>query len=200
MKITDDITDFIFLEHKLRNADIIFIPGGSYAETAEKAATLFANGYSNLILPSGNCSITLGVFDGPKSKLNIYSNNYSTEWEFLNDVLIKNGVPTNSILEENKATYTYENALFSKEVTDRKDLNIQKAIICCKSFHARRAFMYYQLVYPNTEFIICPVDIDNINKYNWFKSNSGIDIVMDELSKCGNQIKDNLKIINSERL
>ena len=60
--------------------------------------------------------------------------------------------------------------------------------------------MYYQLVYPNTEFIICPVDTNNIDKYNWFKSNTGIDTVMGELSKCGNQIKDNFKIINNTKL
>lgn len=200
MNIIDDITDFIFLEHQPQNADIIFIPGGSYSETAEAAANLYTNGYSNLILPSGNCSITLGQFNGPKSKIDIYNNIYSTEWEFLNNVLLYNGVPKNSILKEDKATYTYQNALFSKEVTDKMNLNIEKAIICCKSFHSRRAYMYYQLVYTNTEFIICPVDTNNITKSNWFKSSIGIDTVMGELSKCGSQLSDNLKMLNNKSI
>jgi hypothetical protein len=34
MRTIDDITNFIFLEDQLEKADIIFIPGGSYAEIA----------------------------------------------------------------------------------------------------------------------------------------------------------------------
>ena len=32
-------------------------------------------------------------------------------------------------------------------VTDKLDMEIKTAIICCKSFHARRCLMYYETVY-----------------------------------------------------
>ena len=75
------------------------------------------------------------------------------KWEFLRDVLIKNGVPDQKILKEDQATFTYENAIYSRQVTDHAELEIERAILCCKSYHARRCLMYYQLLYPKTEFL-----------------------------------------------
>lgn len=190
MRIIDDISNFIFVEDKPQKADIIFIPGGSYAEISEEAARLWHYGYSDLILPSGKYSVKRGYFPGPLSKGHIYNKKYNTEWEFLKDVLIQNGVDEKSVLKEDNSQYTYQNALFSKEVTDKHNLNIKKAIICCKSFHARRCLMYYQIAYPQTEFIVCPSSIKGINKESWFKTEEGIDKVMGELMRCGSQFKE----------
>ena len=41
MKFIDDMTDFIFVEHKPEKADIIFIPGGDQGALAVKAAKLY---------------------------------------------------------------------------------------------------------------------------------------------------------------
>ena len=156
MKTIDDITNFIFLEDYPVKSDIIFIPGGSYAEIAEKAAMLWHKNYSNIILPSGKYSAKQGYFPGILSKTDKYNMKYNTEWEFLKDVLVQNGVAETAILKEDNAENTYENAINSKRITDENNLAIKKAIICCKSFHARRCLMYYQLCYPQTEFTICP--------------------------------------------
>jgi uncharacterized SAM-binding protein YcdF (DUF218 family) len=190
MRSIEDISNFIFLKDKPQKADIIFIPGGSYDEIAEEAARLWREGYSDLILPSGMYSVKRGYFPGPLSKADKYNGSYRTEWEFLKDVLIKNGVDETAVLKEDKAEFTYENALFSKEVTDKLNLDIKKAIICCKSFHSRRCLMYYQYVYPETEFIMCPSDVQGVEKDTWFNSEAGIDKVMGELTRCGSQFKD----------
>lgn len=190
MRIIDDISKFIFVEDKPQNADIIFIPGGSYPEIAEEAARLWHEGYSNIILPSGKYSVKRGYFPGPLSKVDKYNEKYNTEWEFLKAVLVKNQVDDKAVLREDEAQYTYENALLSKRVTDNHNLEIKKAIICCKSFHARRCLMHYQIAYPKTEFIICPSQVKGITKDNWFTSEEGIDNVMGELSRCGSQFKD----------
>ncbi|MGG7057691.1 YdcF family protein [Clostridium nigeriense] len=190
LKYINDITDFIFVKDKLEKADIIFIPGGSYPEVAEEAAKLWNDGYSNLILPSGAFGINIGYFKEPKSKSNLYNKGYKTEWEFLKDVLIRNGVKESSLLKEDKATFTYENAIFSKRLTDSLGIEINKAIICCKSYHSRRCLMYYESLYQDTKFIIHTVDIDNISKDNWYKSKKGIDLVLGELERCGWQFKD----------
>lgn len=190
MKIIDDISNFIFVEGKPQKADIIFIPGGFYPEIAEKAARLWHEGYSNIILPSGKYSVKRGYFPGPLSKADEYNEKYNTEWEFLKAVLVKNGVDEKAVLREDEAQYTYENALLSRKITDNHNLEIKKAIICCKSFHARRCLMYYQVAYPQTEFIICPSDVKDITKDNWFNSEEGIDKVMGEVSRCGSQFKD----------
>ena len=90
------------------------------------------------------------------------------------------------------AMYTYENAFKSREVTDKYNLTINKAIICCQAFHARRCLMYYQWAFPHTEFLLCPVETKGINKNNWFTTDYGIERVMGELMRCGSQLKDSI--------
>ncbi len=191
--IIEAISNFIFIENEPQKADIIFIPGGAFPEPCEYAAKLWENQMSPYILPSGKFPKATGVFDGPASKIEIYNEKYDTEWDFLRSVLLKNGVDESSILEENEATYTYENALLSKKVTDNLNLNIKKAIICCKSFHSRRCLMYYQLVYKDTDFIVCPVDVRNVSKNNWHLSEYGINRVLGEVKRCGEQFCQILK-------
>lgn len=193
MKFIDDITKFIFLSDEPQEADIIFIPGGSYPEIGERAASLWNDKFSSIILPSGKYSVKRGFFPGALSKANLYNKEYHSEWEFLKDVLVQNGVEEKAVLREDEATNTYENALFSKRVTDGLGISVRKAIICCKAFHARRCLMYYQTLYPQTEFIICPTETRGITSENWFKTDDGIEKVMGELARCGNQFVDILK-------
>jgi uncharacterized SAM-binding protein YcdF (DUF218 family) len=190
MNIIKDITDFIFLEHPPEKSDIIFIPGGSYPELAEAAAELYKAGYAKKILPSGKCGFSKEKFDGPSSKSEVYKDSYESEWDFLKAVLLKNGVLENDILKEDQAQYTYDNALKSKEVLGAANFKVNRAILCCKSFHARRAAMYYQIAFKECELLVHPVDINGLTKDNWHLSPQGKKIVMNELSKCGSQIKD----------
>ena len=175
--------EFIFAENKPEKSDIIFVPGNGYPQMAEKAAELFKKGMADWILPSGKYSVVNGKFSGVLEKSNVYNKEYGTEWEFLRDVLIKNGVPDQKILKEDQATYTYENAIYSRQVTDREYLDIKKAILCCKTCHARRALMYYKLLYPDTEFFVSSCCVDSIDKNTWIMTNDGIDEVMGEITK-----------------
>ena len=43
--------------------------------------------------------------------------------------------------------------------------------------------MYYQLLYPETEFYVVPVNADGIIRENWRKNEEGIDAVTGELSR-----------------
>ena len=175
--------DFVFAEDQPEKADIIFVPGNGFPQMAERAAQLYKEGYAPYILPSGRYSITLGKFVGVQSHQEIYDGEYETEWEFLKSVLMKNGVPEEAILREDQATFTYENAIYSRQVTDHAELEIERAILCCKSYHARRCLMYYQLLYPKTEFYVVPVNADGITRENWKKNEEGIDAVTGELSR-----------------
>lgn len=177
------IEDFMFIEDKPEKADVIFVPGNGYPQMAEKAAELYRNGFAPKILPSGRYSITAGRFTGVLDKKECYCGTYKTEWDFLKDVLMQNGVPEEAILKEDQATYTYENAIYSRQVTDHAELEIERAILCCKSYHARRCLMYYQLLYPETEFYVVPVNADGITRENWRKNEEGIDAVTGELSR-----------------
>ena len=169
----ENFTDFIFVEDEPEQADMIFVPGNGYPQMAERAAELWKGGYAPYILPSGKYSVVTGKFSGVLAKEEKYRGAYRTEWEFLKTVLIKNGVDERKILREDQATYTYQNAIFSRQATEKRGISVEKAILCCKAQHARRCKMYYELLYPGTRFLICPSDV-GINRENWYLTEEGI--------------------------
>lgn len=179
----EEIKNFVFVEEEPEKADIIFVPGNGYPQMAERAAQLYKDGFAPYILPSGKYSIEKGKFSGVLAKKERYCMEYETEWEFLKDVLVKNGVPEEAILKENRATFTYENAKFSKEVTENAGITVRKAILCCKSCHARRALMYYQHVFPEAEILTVPVAADGISRQNWNQTEKGVEEVLGEVSR-----------------
>lgn len=185
-KFLQQFTDFVFVEHTPSPSDIIFIPGNGYPQMAERAASLWKEGFAPLVLPSGKYSTLTGKFSGVQAGRDRYPGSYDTEWAFLRDVLLKNGVPESAILREDTATYTYENAIRSRELTDSLGLTIRRAILCCHAWHARRCLLYYQLMFPEAEILVCPSDT-GINRSNWYQSGQGIDLVLGELERCGGQ-------------
>lgn len=193
-RIIDDITNFIFLNDEIQLSDIIFIPGGSNPELGEYAAELLKQGLAPIVMPTGGVSIKTGKFNGVKTKKNIYNKDYSSDCEFLVDVLKINGVPPNSIIEENTSGFTKENATFSQIVCNDRAISVKKAIICCKSFHTRRSLMCYQFAFPTVKFFVHAVpyyegDIE-ISAHNWFKTEVGIKRVLGEVQRCANQFNE----------
>ena len=45
-RIITDITNYIFISDKPQKVNIIFLPGGSFPETPERAAKLYHDGYA----------------------------------------------------------------------------------------------------------------------------------------------------------
>lgn len=186
-EIIKAITDFIFVEDIPQKSDIILMPGGSHPELGEKAAGLWRDGLASIVFVSGGVSVKTGKFPGAKSKTDIYDGDYSTDCEFLTDVLIKNGVAPSAILGEGKSSYTKQNALYTRAALDKFQIYPKSAIIVCKAFHARRCQMCYQLAFPDTRFYIVTVAGFGITRDNWYESEYGITRVMGELSRCGQQ-------------
>lgn len=175
--------NFIFVENEPEKADIIFLPGNGYPQMAERAAQLYREGYAPYIVPSGKYSIVTGKFSGVMDRQECYPGTFATEWQFLSEVLRKNGVPESAVLREDQATFTYENAIYSRQVTDRAGITVKKAILCCKTYHARRALMYYQLLYPETQILVCPSCIDGIDRSSWEETEEGVDAVTGEITR-----------------
>lgn len=208
MQFYQCITDFIFIEDKPRRSDIIFVPGGNYPDAAEHAAELYRAGYAPYVMPSGKYSILSGKFvlaaddralkkeeasaedktvGGCAKRTGSEDGRYANECDYLCDVLRRCGVPEQAVLREDEATYTYENAIFSRKRTDALGLQIDRAILCCQAFHARRCLMYYQEQFPDTEFLVSPVVTKDISRENWQQTREGIDTVLGELERCGGQ-------------
>ena len=109
-----EIGNFVFLRDEPQPADVIFITGGAYPEVGERAAALWRQGLAPVILPSGRYSVHDGRFIGAQSLADRYPGPYATEWEFLRDVCVKNGVDETAFLKEDRAVSTWDNARFSR--------------------------------------------------------------------------------------
>ena len=105
-------------------------------------------------------------------------------------VLLQNGVPDTAILREDEATYTYQNAIYSRRRTDAERILVRRALLCCMPQHARRAKMYYETLYPDAELLVCPVQCAPVTRENWMREPEGIDAVLGELERCGAQFHD----------
>ena len=193
LKWIGDITDFIFLEDAPQASDMIFVPGNGHALPSELAAQLYHKGYAPYILPSGRYAIGTGGFAGQKSGARRYEGSFETEWAFMRHILLENGVPDSAILREDEATYTYQNAIYSRKRTDELHLTVRRALLCCMPVHARRAKMYYETLYPDAELRVCPAPGAGVTRENWMHSAEGIDTVLGEMARCGGQFHDILK-------
>lgn len=192
-RIISDISDFIFVSDEPVKSDVIFLPGGTHPAQPEYAAELYHKGYAKYLIPSGGVSVKHDKWPGVKSKTDVYNGDYRSDCEFFTDVLIKNGVPADVIIGEDKSGHTRDNAFLSRRAVDEQGIEVSTAIIVCKAFHARRCLMLYQMAFPNVRIRGCPVHCYNITKDNWYKSNQGTDRVLGELTRCGNQFVGDIK-------
>lgn len=187
-RFLDQISDF-FLRRINRRGQISFLYRVRISTDVHRSGqTVERREWHPWILPSGKYSIGKGAFTGVQAMKEKYQGPYQTEWEFMKDVLLKEGVPEEVILREDGATFTYQNAINSRKVTDAVGIRVKKAIICCKAQHARRCKLYYQYLYPQTTFLICPSDV-GINRENWFDTQKGRKEVLGEVEKCGEQLQ-----------
>ena len=195
----EDITKFIFIKDEPEKADIIFIPGSSNWVLAETAARLYKEGKAEKIMPSGMYFYQFGRFMNERVTDERYKGIYETEAEFLASVLIKNGVPDEDVIREEKATNTYENAIYSKELLREMKFRIKSAIICPQAFHARRALMTYSHLFPDTKLYVVPTNTQNITADNWYNTERGRQVVLGELRKCGEYFENYIKDISSSQ-
>ena len=185
------VTDFIFVEDAPEKADVIFIPGSRKTEHAIRAAELYREGYAPYVLPSGRFATTKGYFAGVPEKYRAdYPDAYETEWAFLRAVLRKHGVPDSAILREDQATYTWENATYSRDALAAAGIVPRTAILSCHAFHARRALLYYQAAMPETRFIVCPTATPGYAREDWFLTVKGRERVMGEVQRLGSQVSE----------
>lgn len=189
----DDVTRFVFLSDAPAPADVIFVPGNGHAAPSELAAALYRQGLAPYVLPSGRYAIGSGRFGGQISGERRYDGAFDTEWAFMRRVLMEGGVPGHAILREDEATYTYQNAIFSRRRTDAIGLNVRRGLLCCMPVHARRAKMYYQTLFPQAELLVCPAPGAAVTRDSWMRTPEGIDAVLGELTRCGTQFGEILR-------
>jgi len=161
---------------------------------------MYHQGMAEYLLPSGRYSVKLGHFKGvPEAFRQDYPDDYETEWAYLRTVLMKAGVPERAILREDQATYTWENAQYSRKVCDSMGLEVKRAILCCRAFHARRALMYYHAAFPDADILVCPASVPGESRDDWFTNEKGRRRVMGEVSRLGTQVNEVFEMMVAEK-
>ena len=185
------VSDFIFVEDAPVPSDVILIPGNSSPVHALQAAELYHQGMAKFLLPSGRYTKVVGHFAGvDPAWRDRYAGDYETEWAYLRTVLLDAGVPEGAILREDQATYTWENAQLSRRVTDGMGLMVRRAILCCRSYHARRALLYYQAAFPEAEILVCPASVPGFNREDWYLMAEGRAMILGEVRRLGDQVNE----------
>lgn len=164
------ITNFIFVENKIENSDIIIVPGTFRIEIISKALQVYKQGYAKYILTTGGALNENGV----------------SESQFQKEYLIGSGVRKENVFNESKSTNTKENAVYAKKLLDMEKIDYGKIILISKTYHSRRILMTFKETFPKSDILIVPVvDDRNITKDNWFKDKEKSAKVMEEVQKIG---------------
>lgn len=137
----------------------------------EKCSYLFKNGYGKYIIFSGNCG--KGT-DGVIAK---------TEAEIFKDCALNLGVPSDKVLIEMKATNTYENFKYIKEVLENNNYSPASFLIVGKPYQERRAQAIASIELAGKKFSISSfkMSLDDFLDYVEYSNCMTIEDVINEL-------------------
>jgi uncharacterized SAM-binding protein YcdF (DUF218 family) len=90
------------------------------------------------------------------------------------------GIPENRIIEEDKATSTYTNAVYAKQLIQQN--NYHSAIIVSSDFHMKRTKLIFERVFNDTEIKLTYVSSNTpwFSKDQWWKDKFSRRIVINE--------------------
>lgn len=143
------IGNYLSPTDSLNQADAIVVVSGS-SERVDHGIELYKKGLATKLIFSGAAQ------EG-------FSNALSMQRK-----AIQSGIPLAAILLEEKATNTYENALFSSEIIERE--NFKNIILVTSPYHQRRTFESFQIALKGKSVTIqnSPTEESNWKPNNWW--------------------------------
>ena len=142
LDLAKELWDYHHMYHTLEKADCILVLGSHDLRVAERAAQLYLEGWSPIIIFSGG----LGNFTKEMWT--------ETEADQFAAIAIDMGVPKEAILIENKSTNTGENILFTQQLLAQKNLDPQSFIVVQKPYMERRSYATFKKHWPNKKLIV----------------------------------------------
>ena len=142
--ILKEAGNFLVINEKPVKSDVIIVLSGGGIERLEKGVELFKNGFAPYLM------ISNGQED------NLY------------EAAQKMGVPIDSLILENNANSTTENALFTTKVMEKQHL--QSAIVVSSNYHMRRVKSNYSKAISTSGVSItyCSVSDGGYDSSRWW--------------------------------
>jgi uncharacterized SAM-binding protein YcdF (DUF218 family) len=165
-----EISEYLFCEDELTQADLILVFGGKRLERAERAAELYKAGLAPRIFISGGDKRGIGVCEADRLK----------------EHAVALGVPAEAITVECESVNSMENvkmsvALIEKEIGWK---TLKNVIIISAPYHLRRVKQALAHYIPREVAITCCPDTrTDITRDNWWHSQEGQNMVYRELEK-----------------
>jgi uncharacterized SAM-binding protein YcdF (DUF218 family) len=143
------LIDFLFYEEDPVKADVIILLSGEKEERGRmtKVAELYHAGYAEQVLLTNARS--------PGSSFE-YAESF--------------GIPHEALLAENKATSTYENALYSKEII--LEQGFESGLVVTSNYHMRRSKLAFERVFHDSDvsFTYVPHHPKPLTRDSWEKN------------------------------
>jgi uncharacterized SAM-binding protein YcdF (DUF218 family) len=135
-----DLWDYMKLRHVLKPVDIILVPCNRDDRVADYAAQLYKQGLGKYVLVSGGIS--------PKNDLLKSKWNARSEAHHFAEILLRHGLPRDSILIEPKATNTGENIRLSYQLLIKKKIYPHSILLLQKPYMERRTYATFIKQWP----------------------------------------------------
>lgn len=140
--LAEKIWQYHQMKHQLEKADVILVLCSHDKRVAETGAQLLLEGWAPLLIFAGGLgSVTKGMWTEPEAD------------QFARTA-IGMGVPSESILIENRSTNTGENILFTKQLLAEKQIDPQRFILVQKPYMERRSFATFMKVWPEKKVLV----------------------------------------------
>jgi uncharacterized SAM-binding protein YcdF (DUF218 family) len=147
ISLAKKLWDYHRMAQPLEKADCILALGTQDTRVAERAAELYQQGYAQLIVFSGGLGkITASIWT-------------ESEAERFAAIAIAKGVPAEVILTENKSTNTGENILFTQQLLQEKQIDVNSFIVVQKPYMERRSFATFKKHWPEKTLFVTSPDI-----------------------------------------
>jgi uncharacterized SAM-binding protein YcdF (DUF218 family) len=171
------IWDYMLMHQKVEKADAIFVLGSEDARVVDRAVELYKQGLGKYIIFSGGFGKHI-TFDKPEA-------------EVFAEIAIKQGIPKEKIIIEDKATNTGENILFTKKLLEEKSLHFNSFILVQKPYMERRTYAAFKKLWPEMNCCVTSPSV-SFEHYsedtNWIHTMVGDLLRIKEYPKFGWQI------------
>lgn len=142
IKLAKVLWDYLQLNQKIEKCDCILGMGCHDVEVAKYASELYHKGYADKI-----------IFTGGYGKITKQLWN-ETEASKFASIAINLGVLKEHIYIEDQSTNTGDNLRFTRELLEKKHLNVHSFLIVHKPYAERRTYATFKAIMPDRKCII----------------------------------------------
>ncbi|GAO42543.1 YdcF family protein [Flavihumibacter petaseus] len=142
LSLARQLWDFHLMKHVLKPVDCILALGSHDLRVADRAATLYLQGYAPLVVFSGGLgNLTQDMWTVPEA-------------DQFAAIAKRSGVPDSAILVENKSTNTGENIMFTQQLLKENGMDPLSFIVVQKPYMERRSYATFMNWWPEKELLV----------------------------------------------